>query len=403
MYGYSSVHVQYHDGWYSDDIGDVSFKHYKSFNEVRIALTNDNLDFAGELRITNPLKDLVNASDEDTLKTWLVKNDNLYIDYVYPYTDWDAPRKNIVMVDLIAAGYKIVPSKPDVSPDTVVLPDDCNDLFISKENVSGHDFSKNMLVCVNGLIHKTKSNESGCYVLGGYHHIRNDGYFQLHGICTRNISAFKLVDFKDKVHILDFDMNRNVVTLKVGEDIADKNIALVIGGFLYLQSECYKLVGRDKIQINFNNMPLVERHLQHYTALTPSVLTETRKELTTNITDIEGLTNLLRHDCTFLVVFDTAFGRMYCDSYPLENARLNGKYIHIKPVVGIPRLENHLIAPLYTWTNGENLVSSTHNFAIPNYEFYDTDTTRLRVMDNQLNRFEPHRLSELVVYEHYVI
>lgn len=403
MYGYSSVHVQTGANWVVEDLSSVPFSAYTSrYNEVRITLTNPNLENPGELRITNPIKDLVNAAPTDTLDTWLTKNDDTYITHTHPVTDWDNLR-SLVMTELMAAGYDVTPANPNVAPDADVDPLDCQDLFVSKEGVTGHTFAANMLAVVNGLVHRTIGVTNGAYIMGGYHNVLTTGNCSIHAICTEAVSSFKTYDFKGKVGLLDVDMNRMIATIDVGVDLSDNPLALVLGGFLYLTNECYKLVSPSKIRIDLNQIPLAQRHMHHYSAITPNISVETRTALNQDVYDAEGLIRLLEHPCTFLVAFDTAFDRWYCDTDMLENTFLAGKYLHKKPVKGIPFLDDKTIAGLYTWTNGDNLVSSTERYTIPQYEFYNMAMGDVRSLSTQCNRFAPGQQSDIIVRNYFVL
>lgn len=401
MYTHNSIHILIDEQWFVQDVSDIKFEHFIGYiEETRVALVNPDDSFPGELRFNNPVLDLDNATPDDTINSWLLKNGNRHIADVHPLTEWDKS-KHIQYFDPLTAGYKITPINPNYAPDSDIPIDECDDLFLQKEGVTGTKFASNCLVTVNGLVHRVKGNSKGAFVMGGYRSIVERDKIQIGAISFEAVSDFDCYSLAN-LRITDVDDLRKVIRVDVGVDLSSRKFSLVLGGFLYIEQSFYRQVSPTEILINYQNIPLIERHFRHWSVIRANT-EDTHGVVISDILDNNYLVELMSSDSTFLIAYRKPFETLYCNKLRLENTFLCGKYIVPKQNSGIPYSDTWEIAELYQWTNGDNVIASTNNYLTPNYYFYGQDTTDVRAVTNQKERFAPNNQSVITLHDYYLL
>lgn len=165
--------------------------------------------------------------------------------------------------DGVMAGYKITPVNSKKSPDADIPKGDKKDLYLTKKGLDFTEFGDYCMVSVNGFYHYVDTDSKGAWVIDG---------MKSNAVCKENylgITSFKEVGKIQHKHITkemlfklsEIQDYRYQLGIDVGENINNKTIALVIGGYFHiLDNRIFYQYNDNCIIVNTAKMNLLSRY-----------------------------------------------------------------------------------------------------------------------------------------------
>jgi len=222
--------------WASVEIGSQPLnKLFSDYQEVKAILSNPFI--TGNVCLTLSGYRTTLAGMTSTFNEWLASLGNKALS-----TSTELPVLNpkfVKYVDGFAAGYDIKPTGLLSSPDFYLPAADATTLFLSKEGVDFNLFCKRCMVSVNGYFHYVDSSNLGAWVHEGMKTCYHSGENQL------GIHSFgEIADIKYKAITADMlhktsssQEFRHRTLINIGEDVSDKTVILVLGGYMHVMDK----------------------------------------------------------------------------------------------------------------------------------------------------------------------
>lgn len=187
--------------------------------------------------------------------------------------------------DAFRAGYKVTPISPTASIDSVLPIKEKTMLHLARKGTDYKLFYESCLVNVNGYFHLTDYDENGIYIEDGMksQFLSNKANI---GICSfREIGKLTFKPITNpmiyKQHATE-ELFHNTY-IDVGQDITDKTVLLVIGGYLHgFGDDVVSRVSPTSLKIKFSNIPYLDRYYEsrNYIDLSSLNLSSTSKSKT---------------------------------------------------------------------------------------------------------------------------
>lgn len=366
--------------WHNVDIGSMPMRDiYATYSAViatlkdTFATNNVSLDL-GLLRakaggLTTTLNDYLTANGNITLPT---STDLPVINTRYAK-----------YADAFHAGYKIEAVAPGVAPDAQLPPSEKTWLHLTKK-ISPPDYHlmyKSVLPVVNGFIHASDADDNGFYVQNGMKSQMISGSNMLGLVSFREIGELAFVPITpDMIYRQnDRQLLKNQCFIDTQQDVSQKTVMLVLGGYLHVLDEStFFRVSDSSFCINFNNIPLLDRYYESRGYID---LSSMNVDISTNNPDQVGMASLYSDQaitayCTlsqsFFIVLDKH--DIFVDRITVGGVPGPGKYqtsiVPLWPMVaGHGKLANYW----YTLDDGFYALS-TFDTSIDN-RMYDTTQT----------------------------
>jgi hypothetical protein len=305
--------------WESVDISQMTFAQlFASYTRVTAVLTNPFIDGPVALDLASILGQV--GDTNTTVTAFLTANANNALPTFTPVPV--LKHKHVQYRDAFRAGYSVQPVGPYQAPDAQLPAKDKTYLHITNPNVADfREFYKYCLVSVNGYLHRTDADQNGAWVIDGTKSLwksnRNQiGFLNFQGVSTLNFVPItpQMVYKQSSSQAL-----ANQMRIDVGQDLSNKGLMLVLGGYLhFLDERTFRRIGDQQILIDFNNLPLFERYHESREVLDYSGLpfqTTTRNPSQIAVADFLSDANLTAYvtmSQSFLVIMDNP--EVYRDS-----------------------------------------------------------------------------------------
>lgn len=294
--------------------------------------------------------------------------------------------------DLFLAGYTTLPVNHKFAPDADLPIEDKESIFLTKPDISYKDFFDHCLVTVNGMLHYTEYSSDGLWVLGGMRNVlnRNNNHMgilnfkQLGSIKTKLITPTMIYKHQTDVPLY-YQTN-----IDVGEDITNKTVILVIGGYIHINdSDVFKITGMNTLKINWDRIPLAKRIMEthksvNYVELGLEKNDENSFVFKEDLTSDKFLTNYLNTFNSFIVLLDNPeirVAREYVEPTMLPGSYLYHKEPKLPLITGIGRLAEY-------WTMEEDdlwsVDISTDAVDYPKHNFKTTAMKDIYAMDAKM-------------------
>lgn len=282
--------------------------------------------------------------------------------------------------DAFHAGYKLAPTHPVFSPDAQLPPSEMPWVHMTRPGTDYALFGRSCLVTVNGYYHPIEADASGVYVRDANKSRVHSGHNQMGILSFREVGVIRQVAITEEmIYKPQGDGQMRYRThLNVGEDISNKTVFLVLGGYLhaYDQQTFYRN-GDSGVTIDFNNLPLFERYQESRKYLDYSSMPFERaqnndSQIAVNdfLTD-ENLTAYLTLTQSFLVILDTP--NIFVTKQDVHRTKGPGKFVAYTPplfplIVGHGRTADYW----YTVEDGQYALSCVDSF-LHDWVFNKTD------------------------------
>lgn len=239
---------------------------YQIFNTYRKAyftLSNVFLDAPVDIELSS-LREKYSSfqgSFEDLLV--VVGNNTLEVTTIAPVLD----PKYATYSDAFRAGYKIEALNILAAFDAALPPSSKTSLRISRTKpVTDMElFFKNCIVSINGFFHRTDYDGTHAYVVEGNSSKIKSHQNQMGFLSFLNIGEIENVPITTDMLFKQSPQSqyKNKVYVKLGRDITDKTVILVLGGYLmFIDNKSLKQSGNDVFIVDINYVPFIERFFE---------------------------------------------------------------------------------------------------------------------------------------------
>jgi hypothetical protein len=254
---------------------------------------------------------------------------------------------NILFRDAWQAGYTVQPTDSEAAPDTDLPAGALNDLLVSRASTDYSALYNNVLVTVNGLIHRTgiAPSDAGLYVQSGMFTARTGKDNQLGLLSFEKLGGMQIIP------ITSSKITNNAVTepyssyvyVNLGQSMAGKSLLFVLAGHLHVYDEAYSLIGDRVVRINIDRLPMAQLFFDALANLDcSSIVWSTTTNNPQQIAVDELFSNavigaFLKLTQTFFVVVNTA--DFYVVRHYLDATKLPGRWTcpagqQVYPLVG---------------------------------------------------------------------
>lgn len=299
--------------WVDTDIRNLKLKSiFSLFRKIYVTLTN--------IYLTNPV-----VIDLDTIKTEYCNSEltfNEFLDHIGNrnlVTTLDYPelkRKFAVFSDAFRAGYKVEPQNIYAAIDAQMPASEKTSLRLSRPNpvTNMQTFYDHCLVTINGFFHRTDCDGNYAYVLNANKSMFKSRQNQIGILNFLNIGKVKQIPItQDMISKQSNNLNMRFKTfLTIEEDITDKTVMLVLGGYLlFIDGKSFLQINEKTFALIFNDMPILERLYESRPYLNLESLglpVSSDNESLVNADEFlsdEVLTKYMMMDQSFFVVVDT--------------------------------------------------------------------------------------------------
>lgn len=250
-------------GWSNKDISNIPLRElFSTYSGIYVILSNPYITGDVAFNVYN----LVNTHADSTmsLSQFLVNNGALTLQ-TEPKENGVFNKKFVKYVDVFKSGYTVGNTAPNTPPGTNHAAQDKTWLTLNKEGVRSETIFNYCLANVNGFFHMMDYDQHAVYVIDGMrsNFISNTNLIGL--LSFADIGTIKCVPIKpDMVYKQNPSQGyKDSLCIDIGESVAGKSLALVLGGYLHLvDTTLFKMIDDDRCVINFSNYPFMERYYE---------------------------------------------------------------------------------------------------------------------------------------------
>lgn len=263
---------------------------YKIYSIVKVNIRNKALDEEGCVDLADYLEEYNKTGK--TFINWLNNRGDKALNFTE--NEIFKLRKDLGLIykEALTANFNIKPVRPGLLPDKHLSgKKDYTDLFITKKDINPITMYHHTLISVNGYFHPTDANSQGLWVSGGFNTIKKGNRICIGIVSFENIGKLKQIpiteDMLDRFN--DSIPYSKELIIDIGEDITDKTVILIIGGYLHvLDYDVFFRISDTAIKVNVSNIPLLERIHQCMDTLDVEdiAIDETRGERNVNFKDL---------------------------------------------------------------------------------------------------------------------
>lgn len=267
--------------------------------------------------------------------------------------------------DAHQAGYKIQPIHPSWAPDAQVPPSERSWLHITRPRTDFGLFHRSCMVSINGLWHWIDGDGQGIYVkdgdisrqLSGQNNVGIYSFRELGELTYLPITPEMVYKQKPEQKL------RHRAYLDIGQDITNKTVLLVLGGYLHvMDAAAFSRTGKQTLAVHLENLPLFERYHESMGLIDWSGIPLERTERNAwqigvdNFLSDEALRAYLTMAQSFVVLLDNP--SVFVSRLPIHTTRMPGMFTSfIRP--DYPMIAGYGLSPNYWHTYEDTQYSLT--------------------------------------------
>lgn len=385
--------------WIDLEIGEIPFNQlFSTYQKIYAKLTNPFYEGVRTLDLDNIRGQWGGTSL--TFSEFLIQNGNKTL----PVTT-DNPELEIryaKWADAFHADYNVLPIHPDHSWDSDIPNGEKTWLGLRRPDGMQADYNlfyKHCLVSVNGFFHLTDSDGLGIYVVDGYKSREISHQNQIGIYSFRDVGELKFIPIKEEMVYKQNPSQKYKDRLYVdlGEDVSNKTVLLVLGGYLHAMDGTYFRTGNSTFGIDFGNYPLLKRYYESRRYIDLSSLPLEKTDRNESAVDTENFYSdevLLKYATlsqSFFVILDAE--NIFVERTQIEKTPNPGHYIsHERPVFPLITGMGKISEYWYTHEDGQWSVC-THDSVDTNYIFATVDAKKQPVLDHSRITTKPAEVS----------
>lgn len=378
--------------WESVAIGDLKFPYlYANYTKVYAILSNpfEEADVSLDLEVIRPTVGGLDMTFSDYLLN--IGSEALPTSDEIPTLD----TKYAKWADAFHAGYDVLPIHPDYAWDSPLPIGEKHWLGLRKKGVDYNLFYRSCLVTVNGFVHLTDTDGRGISVVDGMRSCEISRQNQIGIYSFRELGSLKFVPITPE---MVYKQNENQAFkdrfyINVGEDLTDKTVFLVLGGYLHAMDGLYWRTGDGTLGVDMANYSFLERYYESSKYVDMTSLGLGKRPGNEFQVDMEHLYSdeVIKAYATlsqsFVVILDAK--DIFVDRNQIERTPNPGSYIaHERPVFPLQIGMGKLAEYWFTYEHPQWAVQVHDSFS-HNYNFF-TINQRLAVsLDNTRNTLHP--------------
>lgn len=361
--------------WVDVAIGDIALRIlFSTYSRILATLSNPFLTEPETLDLES-IRDRIGGS-KITFNEFLVQNANNSL-----MTTANNPvlkPRYAKYADGFHAGYKIQPVHPTAAPDAQLPLSEKTWLHLTRPDTDYDLFYKNCLVSVNGFFHMTDVSTDGVYIQDGMKSAFKSGQNQLGIYSFRELGEIRLIPIVESMVYRQNDRQtyRDRVHVDLSQDVTNKTVMLVLGGYLHvLDRKTFYRVSDTAFAIDLGNLPLLDRYYQSRKYLDYSSLpleTTGRNDSQIDVENFYSDANLLAYltlSQSFFVVLDNP--DIFATKVPVRKTVLPNNYIAYQPPV-FPLVTEHGKITNFWYTSEDGQYSLSCYDALAYSRLYDT-------------------------------
>lgn len=311
---------------------------FNLYREVLLVVTHDALSQQVTVNLKDVAAQFSGVDSALTVSQWLAGLDGESlptVDGVPSVKSYTAKYR-----DAFEAGYKANLIYAEGSPLTDVPDSEKDDILLSKDGLDYSSFYVNCLVTVNGMVHRTDYDERGIHVKRGGESFRLANENHLGIISFKDIGKLTTVSITDEMIYNPHPNGKlhSAAYIKLPEDIGNRMVALVIGGYLHLVDSYYHCINDRVVKIDTAKLPLLPRFYESGKLINLDAMREHHDRNVSN-PDHVALEDLFSDDSirayltlsqSFVVLIET--DNLYVEKHKLGYSHLPGRYhTHLAP------------------------------------------------------------------------
>lgn len=303
-------------------------------------------------------------------------------------------------VDLIQYDFHPIPVKIGVHESIPLAEEDKRDYLLTKEGVDYKKLAETSLFAVGGFIHETAYGTEGIYIKEGYQTALTAKDINLNVLCFEKLGKIRTIGITRNnliEPIENADHTKQFYLAFKGENFLNKQVALVLGGYLYFirpHSGIVKKVSKDVLRIDGEVWRYRRRIKEIVKMLDPEHRLGMTKYLdgrwdNREIEKKETLLHLLDLSQTFLVVFETESPLIF-EERLLHPANYPRRYFSQEKVSGLIRLGDGRY-PAYLIKDDKNgfVISTPKNLTYRSFDDESETDNEPFVVDYKRTTIEP--------------
>lgn len=384
-----------HTRWLDVEIANKTFiSIFATYSKVYLNLTNPFVEGTVSLDLAE-IRNKVGTLDV-TLADWLVSNGNNTLPTQPLVRKIDT--RWVKYADAVHAGYMITPIHDTAAVDYDLPDSEKRALLLTKPGVDYDLFFKNCLVTVNGFFHLMDTTAAGAKVYEGNRSRQLSLKAQCGLYSFREVGEVRAIPITPEMIYKQADCPLYLKTyVDIGEDIGNKTVLLVLGGYLHVMDSTYYRVGEQQFCIDFANYPLLKRLYESRPYVDMSSLNLQTVQRNPAMIAIEDLKDdeVIKAYATlsqsFFVVVDS--DDLYVELIKLGDTGLPGMYVagstpNLPLRTGFGRMSEYW----YTYEDTQWSITC-QDIGVPNFNFTSIDLYKERNVDDTRWSFIPDTFS----------
>lgn len=270
------------------------------------------------------------------------------------YTETNFPSQRTVdvqeayCVDMVQWGFKLTPVRIGVHESIPLPEEDKKDYLLTKAGIDYKHFCETSLVAINGFIHSVAYGQEGIYIPGGFGSALNAKDINVNALCFERLGKLRIVDIgvENLIEPVEHADHTRQFYLKFEEEnFINKQIALVLGGYLHFVSPSHHVVtktAKNVLRIDAEAFRYRRRIKEIVKAIDQERLLgmeryDDGRWSNKEIVSLDTLHSLLELPQTFLVVFETE-GPLIFKERLLHPANYPKRYFSQERLKGLIRM-----------------------------------------------------------------
>jgi len=298
--------------------------------------------------------------------------------------------------DAFEAGYKVQAVHPSAAPDTPMPASERTWLLLTRPETNYNHCYESFLVSVNGFIHATDASNDGLYVKEGMKSQQLSGKAELGIMSFRQLGKLRFVPItSDMVYRQDVNQQfKDRVHVDLGEDVGDKTVMLVLGGYLHvLDNRTFYRVSESGFAVVFNNLPYIDRFLnsRHYidlSSMNVEISTDNPSHFAVDdLLSDAAIQAYLTLSQSFFVVLDNP--DIFVERTLLQGSKLPGLYVSdIAPIYPLVDELGKMVNFGYQYETGQYSVTTTDAYR-HDYNYRTVESRKALSLGDNRNPVRP--------------
>lgn len=320
----------------------------------------------------------------------------------------------VLYSDAFKAQYDVQRVHPTAPPANPYPIGDKTDLLIGKVGIDPQDLYDNCLFTVNGLFHMSDLSIYGVKIKNGGRTCDISGKNKVGILSFRDIGTIQQIPIDSGMlgRPSNLYFRKNNIWIKTGVDMTNKTALVVLGGYLHVLDNVYRVVNTEEgiIQINISQICLMHRHFESKEIIDLSSLGLPTASYNDDLAVVQGtlpntyglyddrtIENMIDLSQSFVVLVDTP--SLYTKNHLLAKTDINGIYIsHTE--ARYPMRGKYGAFPEY-WSRKEydQWVLSIDDGLTPNYLFETIPWQNEVAVDNAVDSSMPYNFMIAHLFE----